>query len=74
LTWTRTAGQPPWVELVWDERGGPQLRTPKKQGFGSRLIAASADQLGGEVATQHDAAGTETRFRFPLPDKSADPR
>jgi two-component sensor histidine kinase len=43
---------------------------PEKQGFGSRLIAASADQLGGEVSTRHDAAGTETRFRFPLPDNA----
>jgi PAS domain S-box-containing protein len=72
-TWTRTGpqpGQPAWVELVWSERGGPSVKTPEKQGFGSRLIAASADQLGGEVSTRHDAAGTETRFRFPLPDNA----
>jgi PAS domain S-box-containing protein len=67
VAWTRTAGQPPWVELVWDERGGPSVKPPNKQGFGSRLIAASADHLGGEVSTRHDATGSETRFRFPLP-------
>jgi two-component sensor histidine kinase len=71
VAWTTTAAQPPCVELVWGEQGGPSVKPPRKQGFGSRLITASADQLGGEVSMQHDSAGSETRFRFPLSDNEA---
>ena len=74
VTWTRTGarpGQSPCVELVWGEQGGPPVQPPTKQGFGSRLIAASADQLGGEVATHYHPTGPETRFTFPLPDHAA---
>jgi len=71
VTWTRTRarpGQPAGVELVWGERGGASVRPRKKEGFGTRLIVGSADQLGGEVAMHYDASGSEIRFRFPLPD------
>jgi PAS domain S-box-containing protein len=61
-------GQPPSVELAWSERGGPFVSAPTREGFGSRLIAASAEQLGGEVAMRYTAEGFEARFRFPLPD------
>jgi PAS domain S-box-containing protein len=73
VTWTRIApaGQPACVELVWGEQGGPRVEPPKKQGFGSRLIAAGADQLGGEVAMEYAPAGAKTRFRFPLADNEA---
>jgi PAS domain S-box-containing protein len=74
VRWTRTGAQPrqpPCVELVWRERGGPCVAPPSKRGFGSRLIAASADQLGGEVSMQYGTSGAETRFRFPLPDNEA---
>ncbi|MGH6947061.1 MAG: PAS domain S-box protein [Kiloniellales bacterium] len=71
VAWHRTgegAGHSAGVELVWAEQGGPAVEPPKKQGFGSRLIAASADQLGGEVSLRYGAEGVEVRFRFPLPD------
>lgn len=71
VSWTRieaSPAQPAWIELVWTEEGGPAVAPPTKQGFGSRLIAASAEQLGGEVAMRYEPAGAEIRFRFPLPD------
>ncbi|CAN7589147.1 PAS domain-containing protein [Phenylobacterium sp. LjRoot219] len=37
------------VELTWTESGGPALQPPKRQGFGSRLIARLAAQLGGAL-------------------------
>jgi PAS domain S-box-containing protein len=76
VTWTRTAARPehlPCVELVWAELDGPRVRPPEKRGFGSRLIAASAEQLGGDVAMRYAPAGAKTRFRFPLPDNEARP-
>jgi PAS domain S-box-containing protein len=74
VTWTRTAAGPeqsPCVELVWAERDGPRVRPPEKRGFGSRLVAASAEQLGGEALTHYEPTGAKTRFRFPLPDSEA---
>jgi two-component sensor histidine kinase len=74
VTWTRTgvrSDQPPRVELVWLEKGGPAVEPPTKQGFGSRLIAASAEQLGGEVAMHYEPTGARTRFGFPLADNEA---
>jgi two-component system CheB/CheR fusion protein len=34
------------LELVWRERGGPEVQTPMHRGFGSRLIARSLDPEG----------------------------
>lgn len=62
---------PRTVELLWGEQGGPPVAPPAKQGFGSRLIAASADQLGGEVDIRYDPAGVAARLRFPLSEAQA---
>jgi len=70
VSWSRTeqaAPQPPQIELSWIERGGPPAGLPNKRGFGSRLVAASADQLGGEAALEFNTRGLEARLRFPLP-------
>jgi PAS domain S-box-containing protein len=74
VTWRRSGMLPEhssYVELVWAERGGPQVKPPAKQGFGSRLIAASADQLGGDAQICYEPAGATTRLRFPLPSSEA---
>jgi PAS domain S-box-containing protein len=72
VAWSKAErpGQPPLVELVWNERGGPSVQPPRRQGFGSRLIAASVEQLGGEMAVRY-ADGLEARFRFPLSESEA---
>ena len=54
------------VDLVWRERSDRPARAPKKRGFGSRLIAASADQLGGAVELGYRPDGLEARLRFKL--------
>jgi PAS domain S-box-containing protein len=54
------------VELLWGEQGGPAVTPPERQGFGARLIAASADQLGGEIDIRYDPAGLAARLLFPL--------
>jgi two-component sensor histidine kinase len=47
LTWSRAAdGQ---LALCWTELGGPTVRVPGRQGFGSRLIEGTISQLGGKV-------------------------
>jgi PAS domain S-box-containing protein len=47
LTWSRTAdGQ---LALRWTEQGGPKVKAPEHQGFGSRLIEGTISQLGGKA-------------------------
>jgi PAS domain S-box-containing protein len=67
------AGAPRRVELLWAEHGGPPVTPPARQGFGSRLIAASAGQLGGEVDVRYDRAGVAARLRFPLTEPDSAP-
>lgn len=35
------------VALTWEERGGPRVEKPVRQGFGSRLMRGLAQELGG---------------------------
>jgi len=72
VEWTNTVGepgQPANIALCWKEQGGPVVNPPKKRGYGSRLIAASADQLGGDVAVEYKPQGVEAWLRLPLPAK-----
>lgn len=59
------------VDLVWREFGGPPARAPAQHGLGSRLMAASADQLGGAVEIKEHSDGLEARLHFVLPDPAA---
>lgn len=67
------SGERPDITLVWSEQGGPAIALPLRQGFGTRLIAASAEQLGGDASVAFRADGIEVRFRFPQgePDAAA---
>ena len=47
LTWSHAEdGQ---LTLRWIELGGPRVKVPERQGFGSRLIERTISQLGGEA-------------------------
>jgi PAS domain S-box-containing protein len=63
LEWSSTRDL---VTLCWQERGGPRVVPPTRKGFGSRLITASAQQLGGGVTLGFPPDGFEAEFRFPL--------
>lgn len=45
------AGERPRLELTWTEEGGPPVKRPERQGFGSRLIERS---LKGDIDGQAD--------------------
>jgi PAS domain S-box-containing protein len=48
LTWSRAEdGQ---LALRWTELGGPRVKAPERQGFGSRLIERTISQLGGRAS------------------------
>ena len=56
---------------IWQERDGPPVVPPKHRGFGSRLLAASAQQIKGELDAQFAPEGLRCRFRFPVPARAA---
>jgi PAS domain S-box-containing protein len=54
--------------LHWQESGGPPVTTPKRKGFGSRLIErALAAELSGEVRVEYQSSGLECTIIAPLP-------
>ncbi len=60
-------GRTPLVELSWAESGGPTVCPPDHRGFGTRLVEASADQLGGKVTLKYPPEGFACGFMVPLP-------
>jgi len=57
----------PGLSLRWEERGGPTVTVPTRQGFGSRLIkAVTTSELGGEVVVNFAPTGLICDFEMAL--------
>jgi PAS domain S-box-containing protein len=55
------------VRLSWEESGGPTVRTPRKTGFGTRLIEGSVrGNLNGSVTFNYARRGLVCKIVFPL--------
>jgi two-component sensor histidine kinase len=54
------------LKLIWAETGGPPVRKPAQQSFGTRLISRLADQLHGDVQLRYDPAGFVYELDAPL--------
>jgi PAS domain S-box-containing protein len=54
------------IFLRWSEVGGPHVEAPPRKGFGSRLISASAAQLGGTAEISFAREGVRALLSFPL--------
>jgi PAS domain S-box-containing protein len=70
LEWHESAWQPgdiarTYIELHWIESGGPEVKPPPRQGFGSRLIEATAEQVRGEGSLDFKPEGLRYHLRFP---------
>ena len=64
LTWSV---QNDALQFEWRETGGPPVVTPKRRGFGSRLVERSiAGELGGWVEADYAPDGLVMRFETPL--------
>jgi two-component sensor histidine kinase len=60
--------------LRWQEQGGPPVRPPTRQGFGTRLIRQSfVNQLHGAVRLSFDPPGVVCEIDVPLVAISAPP-
>jgi PAS domain S-box-containing protein len=70
LSWAivRSENQPAHLRIRWTETGGPPVRPPKRQGFGSRLIHRSIEsELDGTLVINFDTAGVSYDISIPLP-------
>jgi two-component sensor histidine kinase len=56
------------VELHWRERGGPKVKPPSKQGFGSELIAQCVVGLSAAYESKFSDDGFECSIAFPILD------
>jgi len=68
VSWeTLTRGAVPWLQLCWQEVGGPLVRVPSARGFGTRLIADGlAFELDGKVTLDFAPAGVRCQIELPL--------
>jgi two-component sensor histidine kinase len=62
----------PVLNLTWRETGGPPVRKPERQGFGSRLLQRLlAAQLQAHVEMAYDEAGIRCVIEMPVPTDTA---
>jgi two-component sensor histidine kinase len=54
------------LHLDWRETGGPATATPTREGFGSRLIQALAEQHGGSFERDFNPDGVACRLRLTI--------
>ncbi|MCQ4161118.1 GAF domain-containing protein [Roseomonas sp. GC11] len=54
------------LDLHWEEEGGPPVRPPRRQGFGTTIIErALPHDLKGEAELRYAPEGLRARFRLP---------
>jgi two-component sensor histidine kinase len=69
ISWAVSQDEPEARQLAirWREQGGPAVKEPGRQGFGTRLIDRSiVHELGGVVEMNFAPTGLECSFRVPL--------
>jgi len=75
VNWKVTVEGPrPMLHFAWAERGGPPVRPPARQGFGSRLLQrVLTTQLQADVHMDFNPQGLLFTMVMPLPEDSAAP-
>jgi len=54
------------LQLTWSEKGGPSVRAPSRQSFGTRLIGSLGQQLKGQVKLAYDTTGFVFTLGVPM--------
>jgi two-component sensor histidine kinase/DNA-binding response OmpR family regulator len=54
------------LQLTWSERGGPEVRAPSRQSFGTRLIGTLGHQLKGQVQLAYEPTGFVYTLGVPM--------
>jgi PAS domain S-box-containing protein len=65
LTWQQQSDGP--LVLRWKEAGGPAVKQPSREGFGTRVIKQMVRQLGGEARFDWHPDGLVCEITFPTP-------
>lgn len=60
------------VSLIWSEEGGPPVKPPEHEGFGTRLIGSLTKQMNGEFSVQFPPSGIVCNIRLITPNKEAE--
>lgn len=60
------ANEDPTLLLKWQERDGPSVAAPIKQGFGTTLIQQSIQAHGGDVIIDYGPEGVTCEIKVPL--------
>jgi two-component sensor histidine kinase len=69
ITWQVNGGIDKSVELVWQERDGPKVKTRASTGFGTKLIDhVISHDLDGKSTIDFDPAGVRWTITFPAGD------
>jgi PAS domain S-box-containing protein len=63
VTWRFDSDGP--IAFEWRERGGPAVKMPTHRGFGSRLLAGLAPDLGTDAALEFHRQGLVCRLAIP---------
>jgi two-component sensor histidine kinase len=58
--------EPPRLFVKWEESGGPLVKAPSRQGFGSRLIRGLAQETAGQVQLDFARTGLVCTVDMPL--------
>ena len=66
VRWRATVSEKRWLELKWQETGGPVVSPPTRRGFGTELISKSLRGHQGEAELTYLAAGVSCSLRLPL--------
>ncbi|MCJ2138729.1 HWE histidine kinase domain-containing protein [Methylobacterium sp. E-066] len=72
VTWSLEPGGAAGIlRFHWRESGGPPVRPPSRQGFGSRLLQrVLITQVQAEVETDYDPEGFSLTMRAPIPPRN----
>jgi two-component sensor histidine kinase/CheY-like chemotaxis protein len=54
------------LQLTWSEKGGPSVRAPSRQSFGTRMIGSLGQQLKGQVKLAYDPSGFVYTLDVPM--------
>ena len=67
LSWTRinNNGGRPVLSIVWEEKGGPPAKPPKKHGFGTSLIDKGVPEA--TVNREYKPDGLVCTMELPFP-------
>lgn len=73
LRWAAGPDNPDELSIEWRETGGPEVKTPQRQSYGSRFIQNSAKGLGGQAILRYPSEGFACDITLSLDSLKAGP-